>query len=325
MKLKITAKSIKLAASIIKNGGLVAFPTETVYGLGANALDKKSVLKIFKVKGRPADNPLIVHIADKNEIYSLAKKIPQVAKKLIDKFWPGPLTLVLEKKSIVPKEVSAGGKTVAIRMPNHKIALALIRAAGMPIAAPSANISGHPSPTTAQHVAEDFEDKIDLILDGGRTSVGVESTVVDMTVFPPVVLRQGGLSLENLKKIIPEITSRVKKRTGIAKSPGMKYRHYAPRAPLILAGKNIQKFIDRQHDKKVGVLASKETASKYKGAFKIFILGSRKNPEECAWNLFTMLRRFDRFKVDIIIAEVFPEKGLFVAVMDRLRKASAGR
>jgi L-threonylcarbamoyladenylate synthase len=192
---------LQKAAKIIREGGLVAFPTETVYGLGANALDKKAVRKIFEVKRRPLDNPVIVHIAKIEDLDLLSKSIPKEARILAEKFWPGPLTLVLFKKKIVPDEITAGGETVAIRMPKNKIALELIKTSGVPIAAPSANLAGKPSPTTAQHVFEDLGEKVDLILDGGKTKIGLESTVVDLTVKPPQILRPGGISFEELKKL----------------------------------------------------------------------------------------------------------------------------
>ena len=236
------------AVRIIKKGGLVAFPTETVYGLGANALDKKAVRKIFKVKKRPLDNPIIVHIAEIEDLNLLAKNIPEEVKILTKKFWPGPLTLVLFKKKIVPEEVTAGTNTVAIRMPDNEIALRLIRSSGVPIAAPSANLAGKPSSTIAQHVFEDLGDKIDLIFDGGPTKIGVESTVVDLTVQPPQILRPGGISFEELKRVIkniqlhPSLLSEIRFASQLfngVKSPGMKYRHYAPKASLILVEGNL--------------------------------------------------------------------------------------
>ena len=325
---------IEKAARIIKKGGLVAFPTETVYGLGANALNKKAVKKIFEAKKRPLDNPIIVHIADFKDLFKLTKKIPKIVKNLAKIFWPGPLTLVLFKKKIVPNEVTAGSDTVAIRMPKNKIALELIKASGFPIAAPSANLAGRPSPTTAWHVFEDLGKKIDLILDGGPTKVGVESTVVDLTVKPPLILRPGGLSFEKLKKVLKDLKPHPflkgeKLRDKILKSPGMKYRHYAPKAPLILIeGKDfvskIQNLINqyKKRKKKVGVMATKETKKFYKNANLILTPGSRKNLEEIAKNLFKVLRQFDKKRVDIILAESFPEKGIGFAIMHRLKKAA---
>ncbi len=321
---------IKMAARVLKKGGLVAFPTETVYGLGANALNKKAVRKIFKAKGRPLDNPVIVHIADFKDLFKLAQNVPEEAKILAKKFWPGPLTIVLFKKKIVPDEVTAGTNTLAVRMPKNKIALKLIRASGVPIAAPSANLAGRPSPITAKHVFEDLAGKIDLILDGGRTKIGVESTVLDLTVQPALILRPGGVSLEKLKKILKEV--KVYSPTAIptiVKSPGMKYRHYAPRAPLILIENKekvsrIQKLINdyQKKKKKVGVMATQESKRFYKKANLVISVGSSKNLKEIARNLFKVFREFDKEKVDIIIAESVPEKGLGLAIMNRLRKAS---
>jgi len=345
---------IKKAAKIIKKGGLVAFPTETVYGLGANALNKIAVRKIFKVKGRPFDNPMIVHIADFSDLFKLTKNVPQKAKLLIKKFWPGPLTIVLFKTKMVPDEVTAGSKTVAIRMPKNKIALELIKASNVPIAAPSANLATRPSPTTAQHVFEDLKDKIDLILDGGKTKVGVESTVVDLTTKPPLILRPGGISLEKIKKVLKDIKLHSLRPFGagkIIKSPGMKYRHYAPKAPLILIeGKEqiskIQNLIDyyKKQKKIVGVMTTQENKHFYKNANLVLVVGSRKNLKEIAQNLFKTLREFDKKKVDpapfrkkarvkkkvsskrcgvdVILAEGFPEKEIGFAIMHRLRKAA---
>ncbi|MBZ1348233.1 MAG: threonylcarbamoyl-AMP synthase [Candidatus Nealsonbacteria bacterium] len=347
---------IQKAVKIIKKGGLVAFPTETVYGLGANALDKNAVRKIFKVKGRPLDNPIIVHIAKIEDLNLLARNIPKDVKILVQKFWPGPLTFVLFKKNAVPDEVTAGLKVVAIRMPKNKIALEMIKKAGFPIAAPSANLAGRPSPTFARHVFEDFGSKIDLILDGGRTKIGVESTVVDLTVKPFQILRPGGISFEELKKVLPDLRLHPSLLDGTfkgkSKSPGMKYRHYAPKASLILVnpirdskkwdkvqkgrisngveGKEqvlrIQNLIKKyqKQNKKVGVLSSFETKRFYQQADLVLISGSRKNLEQIAQNLFKILREFDKQKVDIILAEGVPEKGIGFAIMHRLKKASQG-
>jgi len=323
---------IKNAAEIIKKGGLVVFPTETVYGLGANALNAKAVKKIFKAKGRPADNPLIVHIADKKSILILAKNISEEAFILAEKFWPGPLTLILEKKTIVPPEVTAGNKTVAIRMPDNKTALALIKAAGVPVAAPSANLAGKPSPTNAGHVAKDLEDRVDLILDGGQTKIGLESTVLDLTQKPFAILRPGGISQEQIEKVIGKVNFWKAGSKSVVKSPGMKYRHYAPRAKLILIDYNnkeraeeiIKKLIKENKEKKakVGVMATDETRSSYPEADLILTLGSRKNLKIIARNLFKTLRIFDENKIDIILAEGFPEKGIGQAIMNRLSKAA---
>ena len=328
---------IKKSAEIIKKGGLVAFPTETVYGLGANALDKNAVKKIFQAKKRPPDNPIIVHIADFKDLTKLAKKIPKEAKILAKKFWPGPLTLILFKKKIVPDEVTAKANTVAIRMPDNKIALALIKASGVPIAAPSANLAGRPSPTTAQAVFEDLGDKIDLILDGGKTKFGIESTVIDLTVKPPLILRPGAISFEKLKKILKDLRLHptiLGKRTKekIVKSPGMKYRHYAPKAILVLVQeegrekiKKIKNLISQyqKQGKKVGVMCVSESKKFYKMANLVLPVGSKKNLKKIAQNLFETLRKFDKKGMDIILSESFPEKEIGFSIMHRLKKAAS--
>ncbi len=323
---------IKQAASIIKKGGVVAFPTETVYGLGADALNPKALKKIFKIKRRPMDNPLIIHIAQKRDLKKLTNNIPVKAKILIKKLWPGPLTLVFKKSSIVPKEVTAGGKTVAIRMPKNLIALALIRAAQTPIAAPSANLAGKISPTTAGHVLEDFDKKIGLIIDGGKTSIGVESTVLDLTENPPVILRPGGITKETLEKIIGKVETLKTFKGGKAKSPGLKYRHYAPKAKMILVAGNMNEMIKKikrladfykRQNKKIGIMASAETKKYYNAENAILSVGSRKNLKTVARNLFSVLREFDRLKVEIILAECFPETEIGCAVQNRLKKAAS--
>lgn len=322
-------RKIRIAARFILEGKLVAFPTETVYGLGADALNEKAVRRIFKAKGRPADNPLIVHIADLSDLKKLALEIPKEAKLLAERFWPGPLTLVLPKGEEVPYVTTGGLDTVAVRMPAHPIALALIRAS-TPIAAPSANISGRPSPTLAEHVVEDFYGRIEVIIDGGETRVGVESTVIDLSSERPILLRPGGLPLEEIEKIIGsvEIHPAVKgKPVNLARAPGMKYRHYSPNAQvLVVEGKreNVREKIAelvgkyRSRGYRVGVMATEEVE-----ADEFFHLG--KTPEDVARNLFKALRELDRRGVDVIIAEGIEEKGLGLAVMNRLRKAAGYR
>ncbi|MDI6707535.1 MAG: L-threonylcarbamoyladenylate synthase [Candidatus Thermoplasmatota archaeon] len=332
--LKITPKKIELnkikkAAEIIKKGGIVAFPTETVYGLGANALNAKAVLKIFRAKKRPADNPIIVHVYNKEDIYRLAKHVPKEAEKLISKFWPGPLTLLLKKSKIVPYTTTGGLDTVCIRMPSHAIAQALIKESKTPIAAPSANLAGRPSPTTAEHVLEDLNGKIDAIIDGGRTKVGLESTVLDLTSEVPTVLRPGGVSLEELENVLGAVKlHRVAKaeyeiESAVALSPGMKYRHYAPKAKMILVEgskekiiKKTQQLAEEYSDKKVGVLSF--SGYEYKVAITKFL---GKDLKEAARKLFTTLREFDIENVDMIIAEGCDTKGIGLAIMNRLRKA----
>lgn len=330
---KPQARIIEKAGRIIKEGRLVAFPTETVYGLGADALNPEAVMKIFSAKGRPADNPIIVHIAEEGEIYRLAQRVPREAELLMKKFFPGPLTLVLEKGRIVPDEVTANLPTVAIRMPDHKVALLLIREAGTPIAAPSANIAGRPSPTKAEHVFEDLQGKVELIIDGGQTKYGLESTVLDLTANPPQVLRPGAITVEMLSKVLgsvevhPVVVKEVGDRDLVAKSPGMKYRHYAPKAELmVVVGKkeNVRRRVEEMVGRfkaqglKIGV-ATTTMGWKYE-ADHLEELGESK--EVIARRLFEVLRRFDRLGIDVIVAEGVDEEGLGLAIMNRMKKAS---
>lgn len=326
-------KYIKEAAQVIKDGGIVAFPTETVYGLGANALDEECVKKIFIAKGRPQDNPLIVHVASK-DISEYVKNIPDIAIKLMDKFWPGPMTLILEKKDIIPMETSANLDTIGIRMPSNEVALELIKESGVPIAAPSANISGRPSPTDIERCVEDLSGRVDYIIGGQKSEVGLESTIIDCTVYPPVVLRPGGITLEMLREIDENIVIDKgllnNSKEFKPKAPGMKYRHYAPNAKLKIIKGNREKTIEKINEmvqnyidngKKVGLLVTKENSSKYPKGEKI-IIGEENNLEEIASNLFEALRGFNDLNVDIILAEAFSEDGLGVAIMNRLSKAA---
>jgi L-threonylcarbamoyladenylate synthase len=329
-------EKIELAAKTIRQGGLVAFPTETVYGLGADALNEKAVLSLFAAKNRPLDNPPILHIENIKDVYKFTQHVPPKSERLMKQFWPGPLTLVFKRAAIVPDVSTAGLDTVAIRMPRHKVALALIKACGCPIAAPSANIAGKPSPTTAKHVFDDLNGRVDIILDSGPTQIGLESTVLDMTVDPPMLLRPGGISVEELEQVIGEVALHpfVAAETEVpaekARSPGMKHRHYAPRAPVILvegsvlavAGK-IKELADiyKAEGKKVGVLASKETCAYYDVAV-VRCLSRRRDVNAAAVNLFKLLREFDTENVDVIIAEGVSIEGIGLAVMNRLRKAS---
>ena len=330
---------IRIAADTIKKGGLVAFPTETVYGLGADALNPKAVKALFKAKKRPLDNPPIVHVGHVQDVYRLAREVPPKAEKLMEKFWPGPLTLIFKRSEIVPDVTVSGLDTVAVRMPRHKVALALIRESGCPIAAPSANLAGRPSPTTANHVLEDLNGRIDVVLDAGPTNIGVESTVLDLTVDPPQILRPGGTPYEVLREVLgrvelhPVAVADKKVHVDRARSPGMKHRHYAPKAKMIVIEgdletvvKKIAELVDhyKQRKMKVGVLATDETITSYK-ADVVKSMGSRKRLEEIAKNLFRLLREFDSEGVDIIIAEGVPTEGLGLAVMNRLRKASGYR
>ncbi len=327
---------IRQAADFIKSGGLVAFPTETVYGLGADALNTKAILDLFTAKKRPLDNPSIVHVENFEDVTRLTLQVSTTAKELMKKFWPGPLTLVFKRSNIVPEVTAAGLETIAIRMPQHKVALTLIRESRCPIAAPSANIAGKPSPTSAEHVLEDLNGRIDVIIDAGATRIGVESTVLDVSVEPPMLLRPGGVSLEALKDAIDEVqlhpfaVSEKEVAPEKAKSPGMKHKHYAPKAPLILVEGDLSKVMSTikelianywLNDKRVGVLATSETAWAYE-ADVVKSLGSRRNVEAMASQLFRLLREFDSENVDVIVAEGVPLDGLGLAVMNRLRKAS---
>lgn len=322
------------AAEIIRAGGLVAFPTETVYGLGADALNEAAVRRIFIAKGRPADNPLIVHISSVNELDRLAAEIAPQAEALMDAFWPGPLTLIFKKTRYVSAAVTAGLETVAVRMPSHPIALALIKQSGVSIAAPSANRSGKPSPTLAGHVAEDLRGRVDAIIDAGDAEVGLESTVLDMTVDPPAILRPGGITPDQLLMVLREVAVEPlpdQKPDGAKpKAPGMKYRHYAPRARLIVFEGGLENIVSRiietagiltGEGKKVGILSTEQTAERYKASLVIPV-GDRNFPETIASNLFKSLRKFDEAGVDIILAEAVKSEGIGLAVMNRLKKAA---
>lgn len=324
--LKASSRTIAQAAAILRDGDLVAFPTETVYGLGADAFNPQAVAKIFKAKGRPSDNPLIVHIASKKDLMLVVRSVPPFARLLIDRFWPGPLTLVLPKTGLVPKMATGGLDTVAVRMPDHPAALALIRAAKTPIAAPSANRSGRPSPTSARHVQLDLEGRIDAILDGGPSRGGVESTVLDVTGKIPIILRPGQITPEQVEQVVGPVIvhSDHAHNPRLVRSPGMKYRHYAPRAKLILVEgnpKRVQGHIDRyrHQKKKVGVLAFHH---RYR-ADNAHYYG--RNLRAIARDLFAILREFDGKKMDVIFCETLPKKGLGLAIMDRLGRAAGRR
>ncbi|WP_031314237.1 L-threonylcarbamoyladenylate synthase [Caldanaerobacter subterraneus] len=326
---------IDYAAEVIKKGGLVAFPTETVYGIGANSFDEEAVKRIFIAKGRPQDNPLILHIALMDQVYELAAEFPEKAKKLAHRFWPGPLTIVLKKSDKVPYVNTAGMNTVAIRMPSNPIAHLLIKRAGVPISAPSANVSGKPSPTDASHVIEDLYGKVDVIIDGGKCDVGLESTVVDLTEEVPVILRPGAVTLEMLKEVLgevkldPSLLTRPDENIK-PKSPGMKYKHYSPKAevyivkgPLDKVVKKIQQLAKNQlkNGKKVGIMATVQTSTQYKEG-DIIVVGDRDKPETIAKNLFETLREFDRRGVEVVFAESFNYDDIGLAIMNRLEKAA---
>jgi len=331
-------EAVQEAARILRRGGLVAFPTETVYGLGANALDGRAVAGIFTAKGRPRDNPLIVHVASMEQVTSLVENIPPAAGALMEAFWPGPLTLVLPVGKALPEEVTAGLATVAVRMPAHPAALALIGAVGAPVAAPSANISGRPSPTTAEHVLQDLCGRIEAVLDGGPAGVGVESTVLDITTSVPLILRPGGITPEELRKTLGAVAVDPIAANGLPggeepRSPGMKYAHYAPRAPLFLVegrpetvtAKIKELALERRAaGKRVGILAYGGSGD-FSSFGVVVKTGSRDRPETVAAGLYAALRRFDELDVDLILAGGLDEGGVGLAVMNRLRKAAGGR
>ncbi len=322
---------IHKAAALIREGRLVAFPTETVYGLGANALDSRAVERIFAAKGRPADNPLIVHVASQEQLAGLVKDVPAAAHKLIDKFWPGPLTLVLVQAPAVPLAVTAGLGTVAVRMPAHPVALALIEEAGVPVAAPSANYSGRPSPTTAAHVREDLHGRIAAILDAGSVPLGLESTVLDLTLSPPTILRPGAIGAAALSALIGEVADHSDLRVDRPLAPGMKYRHYAPRAPLWLyegpVRETVRLISDTAAEKhargqKVVIIAREETASFYQ-KYRVIVSGRQTDPDSVAASLYDSLRQADQAGADLILAEGLSATGVGHAVMNRLRKAAS--
>lgn len=327
-------EKIKKAAAIIREGGLVAFPTETVYGLGADALLPEGARKIYAAKGRPSDNPLIVHIADFEALEKIVSDIPPQARALADAFWPGPLTMIFHKSDAVPYETTGGLDTVAVRMPSHPVALALIRESGGYIAAPSANTSGKPSPTLAEHVALDLNGKIPMILDGGAVGIGIESTIIDLSEDIPMILRPGYITGEMLSKIIGE----VRDDPGFAgenpdvrpKAPGMKYKHYAPKADLILVSgseKQVTEKInalvrERQAEgKKTGIICTDETYGSY-SADVVKSIGSRQDEDSIARHLYAILRDFDELNVDMIYSESFSTPRIGQAIMNRLLKAA---
>lgn len=326
--------AIKTAAELIRQGEVVGMPTETVYGLAANALDGEAVKKIFLAKGRPQDNPLIVHIADWDAIYKIASEIPAEAKKLADAFWPGPLTMILPKADSVPKETTGGLDSVAVRFPSDRIAQELIKAAGGFVAAPSANTSGRPSPTMAEHVEEDLGDAIEMIIDGGQVGIGLESTIVDFTEDVPVVLRPGYISLEMLKDTLGDVRMDrgllITDSSVHPKAPGMKYRHYAPKADLsIVEGPQDEVIacINRltheavENGLKAGIIATDETKDQYSDGL-VLSIGSREEEETIAHHLYEVLRDFDEAQVNVIYSEAFYTPRMGQAIMNRLLKAA---
>lgn len=323
-------KKYKQAVDILEKGGVVAFPTETVYGLGALATDQHAVQQIFEAKGRPSDNPLIVHIGNKEEVYNYVTGVNADAEKLMDTFWPGPLTLVFHKlPGIIAQNVTPGVETVGVRMPDHPVALGLLRALGKPLAAPSANRSGKPSPTEAAHVLKDLEGLIPLILDGGQTGVGVESTVLDMTSVPPTILRPGGTTQEMIESVIGNVIADSKSPGEQApRSPGMKYLHYAPEAPVYIIDDDAQKIrsaIDALHaeGKKVALIGPDELDVPAVDWY--FAIGPAGNSEAMATNLYGALRKCDLTVADIILAVKTNLAGVGAAVMNRLMKAAEGK
>lgn len=321
---------IKSAGEIIKNGGLVAFPTETVYGLGASAYSIDGAKKIYKAKGRPSDNPLIVHISDKSQIDELAYDVSPEAQKVIDEFMPGPITVILKKRDIIPDDVTGGLDTVAIRFPSDKTAQMLITAAGVPIAAPSANISGKPSPTKATHVIKDMTGRIDAVIDGGACDVGVESTIVDFTCEVPNILRPGGVTADNIRSIGVDVNIDKGILQSISpdevpKCPGMKYKHYAPNAEVIVVEgekervqARINELINETDGKVVGVLTM------YGAVYdKAVMLKAGDTNKEYAKNLFSALREFDELGVDVVFAEFCECDGYGLAVKNRLYKSAS--
>lgn len=330
----INKELIQQAGNIIKAGGLVAFPTETVYGLGGNALSSEASGKIYAAKGRPSDNPLIVHICRIEDLQPIVKEIPEAAQKLADAFWPGPLTMIFNKTKLVPYETTGGLDTVAVRMPSHPVALAFIEAAGGYVAAPSANLSGRPSPTLAKYVAEDMTGRIDMILDGGDVELGLESTIVDMTAKEPIILRPGYITREMLGNLLPlvnEDSTIMSDESGQApKAPGMKYRHYAPRAELTIINGETSRVIEyingelcrlKKEGHKTGVIAADDTIDKYHADIRKTI-GKRNDEIGIARELYRVLREFDDEKTTVIFSEAFDTAGVGRAVMNRLLKAA---
>jgi L-threonylcarbamoyladenylate synthase len=319
--------AIEQAAEVLRAGGLVAFPTETVYGLGADVLNLEAIKNVFEVKGRPSDNPLIVHVAGTKQLDDIVDEIPDKGKVLGEAFWPGPLTLVMKRTILVSDLVTGGLDTVAVRMPDHPAALALIRAFGEGIVGPSANLSGRPSPTTANHVYDDLRGRVELILDAGPTVIGLESTVVDVTVDPPVILRLGGLTRERIEEVVGTVETEATGSHGV-RSPGTKHRHYAPKARVILsrmgdpAGFSAVVREQRQLGKNVGCIVHSPLVSRLESGDYFRVLPS--SMEIFGRYLFRTLRELDALRVDVIVIEGVEEHGLGATIMDRLKRAAQG-
>lgn len=333
---EVDTLDLSQAVNLLKNGELVAFPTETVYGLGGDALDETAAKRIYEAKGRPSDNPLIVHIASVAALEVLACEVPESAYQLAKEFWPGPLTIILKKSDLVPYSTTGGLDTIAIRMPSHPVAKRLIEESQVYIAAPSANVSGRPSPTTAGHVIEDMQGRIAMIIDGGSAKIGLESTIVDLVSGRPLILRPGYITKQKLEKILPTIDydpaviAKEKSEVIVAKAPGMKYRHYAPQGELAIFEGPMEKVITTIRTlarekllkgQTVGIIATDETSSRYQeGTVKS--IGSRKDEEAIAAHLFGILREFDTLGVSYIFSESFEDNSLSQAIMNRLLKAA---
>jgi len=331
---------IQIAADCLRSGRLVAFPTETVYGLGANALDAEAVNRIYTAKGRPSNNPLIVHVATLEQAERVAMEISDTAHQLAAVFWPGPLTMVFKRHVHIPPNISAGRDTIAVRMPAHPVALALIDAAGVPIAAPSANLFTRPSATTAQHVLADLDGRVDIILDGGPTRIGLESTVLDLTGDKPTILRPGGVTLEKLREIIPTVELQhhviaMDDAEAAPLSPGMLLKHYSPNAELLLFAGDFDAVTARMQQtareriaegKKVGIMVLDEEHQFFDSlGAQILPLGSKNNLENVGHNLFAGLRTLDEMSVDVILVRGFDSAGLGITIQDRLLRAAEGR
>lgn len=333
---KFSDRELERACQILQKGGLVAFPTETVYGLGGDALSPEASHNIYQAKGRPSDNPLIVHIADMQGLYEVAREISSKACALAEAFWPGPLTMIFKRGEAVPLSTTGGLQTVAVRMPSHPVAAALIRCSGVYIAAPSANTSGRPSPTKAEHVIEDLSGRIDMILDGGQVGIGLESTIVDMTDEVPVILRPGYVTKAMLEEVIgevavdPAVLMKEPQKNIVAKAPGMKYRHYAPKGQMVIVEGPSERVIERinqlvkekeAENKKTAVIATEET----KGAYQcdaVYSIGSRRSEGSIAAGLYDILRQMDHVGAEYIFAEGFSDDSLGQAIMNRMLKAA---
>lgn len=327
----INEENLSEAVQLLRNGEVVAFPTETVYGLGADATQDRAVKKIFAAKGRPIDNPLIVHVASVEQARQYVKEIPQKALRIMECFWPGPCTIILKKKEGLAETVTAGLSSVGIRIPDHPIALYLIEASGLPLAAPSANSSGKPSPTSAQHVKQDLDGKIGGIVNGGDTGVGLESTVLDLTTpEKPVILRPGGISKEQLEEIIGPVSwdDHLLKENELPKSPGMKYTHYSPAEPVWIVETKWEEAIQKMEaaGEKVGLLASEETIKQWQSrAAAHFSLGKRADSISASHLLYRGLRSFEETEATVILAEAYPKEEIGTAYMNRLEKAAGSK